>query len=288
MKRRGLSIKYKILLLLTLVPLITLALYLFLAIRVFENDKLAYVFESGSAISRSLSQQATADLNSILINATPIIQEYLLQREFGKVTRSVLDSEGKLDWVAVFSNSAEGAYTVSAVAEKIEGMGQRDLQSFGNLEPLFIQMQTQNQSRLIRIPFKDDRVLIMERISDESGTQDSRIFLLMSRLPDLATAFRAPGAAEVFLINEQGLVLFGPGGSEATYLSQKMPMDFLETSKQQKLNAGTEEIQSADGKDLLASFARTSFGDLTVVSLMDKSEALRAVDVLLKRSLVFL
>lgn len=287
MKRRGLSIKYKILLLLTLVPLITLALYLFLAIRVFENDKLAYVFESGSAISRSLSQQATADLNSILINATPIIQEYLLQREFGKVTRSVLDSEGKLDWVAVFSNSAEGVYTVSAVAEKIEGMGQRDLQSFGNLEPLFIQMQTQNQSRLIRIPFKDDRVLIMERISDESGTQDSRIFLLMSRLPDLATAFRAPGAAEVFLINEQGLVLFGPGGSEATYLSQKMPMDFLETSKQQKLNAGTEEIQSADGKDLLASFARTSFGDLTVVSLMDKSEALRAVDVLLMRSLVF-
>lgn len=287
MKRRGLSIKYKILLLLTLVPLITLALYLFLAIRVFENDKLAYVFESGSAISRTLSQQATTDLNGVLISATPIIQEYLLQREFGRVTRAVLDAEGKVEWVAVFSRNPQGGYTVSGVAEKILGMGQRDLQSFGNMEPLFIQMQTQNQSRLIRIPFKDDRVLIMERVSDESGAQDAKIFLLMSRLPDLANAFRAPGAAEIFLINEQGLVLFGPGGTEATYLSQKMPLDFLETSKIQKLNAGTEEVKSTDGKNLLASFARTSFADLTVVSTMDKSEALRAVDVLLIRSLVF-
>lgn len=285
--KRGLSIKYKILLVLTAVPLITLALYLFLAIRVFQSDKLAYVFDSGSAMSRTLSAQSTTDFNSVLLNAKPMIQEYLLQREFSKVTRSVLDSEGKVDWISVYGKAADGKYQSLAIAEKMLGTGKRDIQSFGNLDPLFSQMEQVN--RLIRIPFKDDRVLILEKITPDgdSAGQDAKIFMLMSRLPDLANAFRAPGASELFLVNEQGLVLFGPGGTEATYLSEKMPLDFLEQSKVQNLNAGTEQVKSYSGKDLLASFARTSFGDLTVVTVTDKSEAFRAVDILLVRSLVF-
>ena len=284
--KRGLSIKYKILLLLTLVPLITLALYLFLAIRVFENDKLAYIYDSGSAMSRTLSSQSTTDLNSVLINAKPMIQEFLLEREFSKVTRSVLDSDGKVDWIAVYGVNATGQFEKISVAEKLSGMGTRDLQSFGNIDPLLGQLK--NQTRLIRIPFKDDRVLIIEKVQgsgEVANEQDTKYFLLMSRLPDLANAFRAPGAAELYLINNQGLVLFGPTGTEANYLSSKMPLGFLQESKD--LNTGTEQIKTTDGKNLLASFAKTSFGDLIVVTIMDKAEALRAVDVLLIRSLVF-
>jgi sigma-B regulation protein RsbU (phosphoserine phosphatase) len=285
--KRGLSIKYKILLVLTLVPVITLALYLFLAIKVFENDKLAYVFENGSAMSRTLSSQSTTDLNSVLINAKPMIQEFLLQRDFGKVTRAVLDPDGKIDWIAAFGISPEGKYEKLAIAEKLAGMGLRDLQSFGNIDPLLNLLKTTN--RLIRIPFKDDRVLIIEKVQGavEGGEQDTKLFLLMSRLPDLAAAFRAPGAAELFLVNDQGLILFGPSGTEATYLTTKFPLNFLTESKAQGLASGTEQIKSTVGKSLLASFSRVNFGDLAVVTVMDKSEALRAVDVLLIRSLVF-
>lgn len=289
MKRRGLSIKYKILMLLTAVPLITLGLYLFLAIQIFENDKLAYVYESGSAVSRTLSAQTTTDLNSILMVATPVIQEFLLERQFGKVSRSILDTDGKLEWIAVFQKSDDGTFKNTAVIDKIGGIAAQDLRSFGDLSPLFQQLK--NNFRMVRIPFKDDRVLMIEKVNLD-GNQNgfdtsSQFFVMLAKLPDLAVAFRSPGAAEFYLVNEQGLILMGPEGTASTFLSSRMPIDFIAESKVQNLTSGTEEVKDPSGRSLLASFSRSEFADLTVVSVMDKSEALGAVDTLIIRSLVF-
>lgn len=282
MKRRGLSLKYKILLLLTLVPVLTLSAYLVLAIRVFENDKRAYVFENGTAVAKTLSAQSTTELNGVLFGAKPVIQEYLGRRSFGPISSAIFDSDGQLDWVAVYGRTAQGTQK-KAIVEKLQGGGERDLQSFGDLSPLL--MEVSKKGRLIRVPFKDDRVLVIEKVGQADA--EEMYFLIMSRLPGLANSFRAPGGAEVFLVNDQGFVLFGPSGTQATYLSEKMPTDFLQNAKEKKLNSGAAQVVSNAGANLLASFADTQFGSLTVVSIVDRKEAFRAVDVLIRRSLVF-
>jgi phosphoserine phosphatase RsbU/P len=281
MKRRSLSIRYKILLLLTLVPLVTLALYLTLAIQIFQSDKLAYVFESGLSVARTLSSQASTEINGMIVTSKPAMQEFLLDRAFGKVAQAIFDTEGQLDWMAVFNVTASG-YDKLAVVERVPGSGDKDVLSFGDLSPLLSEMM--KRDRIIRMPFKDDRVLILERVGKDE-TNPGFVFMMLGHLPELANSFRT-ASSEVYLVNSTGLVLFGPIGTEATYLTQKVPTDFVEEF-QGKNNSGTKEIQSMDNHTLLASFSKTSFAELTVVALVDRKEALAAVDVLLRRSLVF-
>ncbi len=281
MKQRSLSIRYKILLLLTMVPLVTLALYLGLAVQVFQNDKIAYVFESGLSVARTLSSQASTEINGMLITGKPAMQEYLLERAFGKVSQAIFETDGQLEWMAVFNVSASG-YDKLATVERVKGAGEKDILSFGDLTPLLSEMN--QKDRIIRMPFKDERVLVLERVGKDEHNPGF-VFMMLGRLQELSTSFRT-ASSEVYLINAAGLVLFGPLGTEATYLTEKIPPEYL-AETQGKNNSGTKEIQSNDRHTLLASFSKTSFPGLTVVALVDRKEALAAVDVLLRRSLVF-
>lgn len=265
-----------------MVPLVTLALYLVVAVQVFEEDKLAYVFESTLSVAQTLSAQATTELNGTLIGAKPAMQEFLLERNFGKVTQAIFDSESQVEWIAAFRKSGN-AYEKLAVAEKLQGIGARDLQSFGDLTPILTEVS--QKGRLIRVPFKDERVLIAERVGQEQAS-DEQIFLMIAKLPDLANSFRT-ASSEVFLLNEQSFVLFGPSGSEATYLTARLSEDLISEVREQKTTSKMKEVKASDGKTLLASYSKTNFADLGVVSLVDKSEALRAVDILIRRSIVF-
>jgi sigma-B regulation protein RsbU (phosphoserine phosphatase) len=281
-KRRNLSIRYKILLLLTLVPLVTLALYLAMAVQVFKNDKLAYVFESSLSSARTLSSQASTEINGLMTTAKPAMQEFLLERNFGKVSQAIFETEGQLEWMAAF-NSTAGGFDKLAIVERAKGSGEKDLLSLGQkLTPLFAELN--QKDRLVRAPFNDDRILVMERVGRDT-TNPGFVFMMIGHLTELATSFRTAGS-EVYLVNEQGQVLFGPSDTEGTKLTDKLPADFIDDFKGQS-SSGTKEVQSLQGSTLLASFSKTSFKGLTVVSLVNKKDALAAVSDLLRRSLVF-
>src|SRR5688500_12358635 len=62
MQKSGLSIKYKLLLLLVILPASVLALYLLLATQIFKSDKIAYVYDSSAAVSKTLAVQVGAEM----------------------------------------------------------------------------------------------------------------------------------------------------------------------------------------------------------------------------------
>ncbi len=252
-----------------------------MAVQVFEKDKLAYVFESGLSVARTLSSQSSTEINGLMITAKPAMQEFLLEHAFGKVSQAIFETEGQLDWMAVFNASATG-FANQGIVERVQGSGQKDLLSFGDLTPILAEMN--QRDRLIRMPFRDDRVLILERVGKDA-TNPGYVFMMLGHLPELAKSFRASGG-EVYLVNELGFVLVGPPGTEATYLTQRIPPEFV-SEFQGKNSSGTRELKSNDGHPLLASFAKTSFAELTVVALVDRKAALAAVDDLLRKSLVF-
>lgn len=283
MKQRGLSIKYKILLLLCLVPVCTLAIYLFVAIKTFENDKIPYVFESTTAVANTLSQQVTTDFNSVLNQTKPVIQEFLSQRQFGNLSRSIVDSDGPVEWVAVFGKDESGQVVRLGLIEKFQTGGERDLRSFGDMTGLVTEVQ--EKGRVVRMPFKNEKTLLAERVG-AADDPNSRVFFIMSQMRTLANSFRAASGAEVFLVNQDGFVLFGPVGSEATYLTERLRYDVGAEIRGKNQAVWTKEIRS--GKDeILASFAKSGYGTLAVVSLVDKKEALKAVQDLVAKSIYF-
>ena len=68
-KKIGLSLKYKLLLLLTLIPLVSLSVYLVIAAKEFEKDKLPYVLDSSAAMAKSLAQQIRMEVDTFLEKA---------------------------------------------------------------------------------------------------------------------------------------------------------------------------------------------------------------------------
>src|SRR5690606_26420846 len=87
---RSLSLRVKFLLLLTLLPLLVLGAYLTLAIDVFQSDKVAYVFEETTSISRTLALQTTSYWNSLLSNVRPVLADFTRSGTFSSMARSLL------------------------------------------------------------------------------------------------------------------------------------------------------------------------------------------------------
>jgi phosphoserine phosphatase RsbU/P len=279
--RSGMSIRTKILLLLTIVPLVTLGLFLTLAMNIFESDKIAYVFESSAAVSKTLSAQVGTNLNATLMTAKPMIQEFILQKQFGPVSKSIFEADGFIDSMAAVKVQDGKPYLLGQI-ESNEGEVQT-LISSQNIGKL-IQDTSLASGRLVRMPFQDDRVLVVEKVAAPDG---DFFFFITARLEDVALSFRSPSSGQNYLVNQQGLVLLGYDGAEGQDLSEKMDLKLTARLADQKFSMGTDELKTSKGDSWLASFTKVGFADLYVVSLVPKKEALRAVQVLLRKSLIF-
>lgn len=284
MKKRGISIRYKILLLLTLLPLITLSIYLVLALRIFEDDKIAYVFDSSSNMSGTMAAQIKTQLNSVLGTTRPIFQDFLSSRKFSGISDSIFTNEPDLEALVVFSPDTQGVYQATATLEKVPGRTAGILTSLRNNLPAYF-TEVDRLRRVVKVPYSDDRVFIFEKVSDES-TKRTTVFMVIARMSEAAEMFRAGISQKMYLISEDGLVLFGPESTPGTRLQQIVSPAFLHNGSVQ-VAQGAEAARSSAGVELLVSYSRAGFGDLMVVTTVEKEKALGAVQILIRKSLIF-
>ena len=65
-KKIKISLKYKLLLLLTLIPVVSLMIYISIATRLFKDDKIAYVKDSSVAVAKALATQLKLEINGFV------------------------------------------------------------------------------------------------------------------------------------------------------------------------------------------------------------------------------
>lgn len=284
-KKRGLSLKYKILILLTIVPVLTLSAYQLLAQKIFEQDKIAYVFDSTANMAASRSAQINTQLVSVLNSCRTIFQEYLLQGKFASVSETSFQDEVSLDAVVVYQRDpATASFVKSGFLEKSPLMvmgfeSQVDSQINRFLE------DTQKEGRLVRAPTQDDKLFVFEKIVDPKKNQ-TLIFMIVVRLSEVAEVFSPNAAQKLYLISKSGQILFGPEGTQGKNLSTIFSTSFLADSSA-KVAVGAEEAEDDSGRKTLVSYSKVGFGDLIVVSTVAKDTALSALKILLKKSIVF-
>jgi phosphoserine phosphatase RsbU/P len=285
--RQGISLKYKILFMLTLLPLVMLTVYMFVALNIFKMDKIAYVYESSTAVARTLSSQASTELSSVLISAKPLMQEFLLKSKFSDVSKEIFNVDSPLQWMAAYQPKPENPsiFDQMGIIEKENISAEIDLKQLPALNDYLL--EALSRGRTIQVPFHDDRVLIIERVGDGSYPM-TRLFLMMSKLSELATAFKNPGATENYLITEEGKVLFGPGESGIEKIAEVTGLEFVKNINEQRFQSGAQGFKGTQGTDLLASFSKAGFGGTAVVTLVPQDEALRAVRILILRSVIFM
>lgn len=280
---RSLAIRWKILLLLTLLPALALGAYLAIAVKVFRDDKIAYVYDGTTSTSRTLGLQATTDLNSILTSSQPILQEYAAGQSFGEVSKSLISGDGPILWVAAFGQDETGKFVQRALIgrQQDQAQGQLDLVLMkpGLLEAL------PYAKRSVSLPLKEDRALLGEYVDDVAAGK-RYIFLVFFKPDQLFQSFRSPGASENFLLDPHGKVLMGPSEMEGKSIESRFGLNFI-ASKDATQNSGTEEAKDPQGELYLVSFSRVSFANLSVVSAVPKAAALAAVSTLILKSAIF-
>lgn len=262
----------------------TLTIYLILALKIFEEDKIAYVFDSSSRMSGTMASQFKTQLNSVLGTTKPIFQDYLLKQKFSSVSDSIFTNEPSLEAIIVFSPSSSGAYTQSAFLEKEVQLAASYTNALQSQMPSYFAEVDANM-RVVKVPFKDDRVFMFEKVTDPESKRSS-VFLVIVRMSEAAEMFRAALSQKTYLISQDGSVLFGPYGQEGQKLQATVTPSFLKGVSQQ-VAQGAETAKAKDGSELLVSFSKVGFGDLLVVTTVDKEKALGAVQILIRKSLIF-
>lgn len=284
-KKRGLSIRYKVLLLLTSIPLLMLTAYLLLAKSVFVEDKVAYVFDVTSSMSGTLASQIKIQLNSTLSSSRTIFQDYLKQESFSETGRAVFENESFIETVLVFKKNEAGDFIQASFLEKSPGIANSLIEKLkSQLPSLFVEMGA--VSRVFKVPFGDDLALIIEKVEDTS-TGRVTLFFMALRLSELSETFKGISAQKIYLVSSRGDIWMGPEGAVGTKISQVVQPSFLK-SQAELIAQGAETLVDNQGRELLVSFSRAGFADLYVVTTVEKEKALSAVQVLIRKSLVFL
>lgn len=283
-KSRGVSIRYKILLLLTVLPLLTLGAYLMVAIGIFEDDKVQYVLDSSTSVARSVAVQTKAQLSAVLYLLKPAMQEYIDTEKLGSISDSIVKGEAALSSVFIYKPNGNGAFDLQSKIEKSEGSVDSVLKAVPDIQGLL--SQTEKDGRVVRAPFSDERILILERVGQ---TSEARHFILCTVYfaKELADVFSAPSKNSLYLVGGSGEILFGRDRHVGDNLSDIVPKDVILGIVNSRTLDGTNTVKNKNKSEWLLSYSKTGHSDLFVVSVIEKSLALEAVKKLIRKSLLF-
>lgn len=285
MGMRGISLRYKFMAALLVIPLVGLSLFLLIAKNIFEKDKIAYVFDSSLSVSKTRAARVSSEVSSVISIAQAIVLSYRSDtKNLGETGTYYFDRETKFEafqlyaWSPDANNYDRTVNLAKPNGKKLLSGGDKTLQD----------LVSQARTRPIVVHglqgAATDRVLLAARFGEVSDPKHV-IAVALFEATDLAQIFaseqgpylsflsRKSDGQPVFSSLEPGTE-WGPEGIWAELADKKTP-------------EGIEELHSGAGMRYLASFSEVGVADLVVVSMVERHAALAAVDVLLRKSFLF-
>ncbi len=296
-KRRG-SLKYKLLALLVTLPLFSLSLYLMLATSLFKSDKLAYVFDSTGMAVRGVASRAKLEIQNEVQSLTVIVEEFdERSRSFGSGAKAQFQRSPSVLAARVYRMRSDRSAELQGNLARPEKSLEKDLEealkkSFQDdktTKELIKRASEQGGMALGRLESGPSDLVQLVRLWGKDGKNVTHAVVGWVRLQGLERAFGVVSTYSGFLADAKGQVLFGPDATQTRGEKVQTFADwkFFKDLKVRKVNDGTVEVPSPDGNVRLASYSLVGWGDLVAVGLVRKKEALKAVDILLYKSIIF-
>ena len=99
-------------------PAAALMAYLAIALKVFKDDKVAYVFDTTSQMSSSIAGQLKTRLDNIVKLTQPILVDLAQYQDFSRLSRAFLQFDSSLQSMAIMVwDDTTGSYKVGPVLE---------------------------------------------------------------------------------------------------------------------------------------------------------------------------
>jgi sigma-B regulation protein RsbU (phosphoserine phosphatase) len=278
-KKRNFSLKYKILLLLTVIPSIALFTYVLLAMNIFTKDKIAYIYDSSGNLSQALSQQLRVLITGVISNNKSVFQEFVTTKTFGSTALSHFENENGTDAILAYEvdDSTKQITFLSMMARN-----KADYDSLKNKIDTQLKYEVQyvkgNQRILYNLD-QNDKIYFVEKTTPI-------YFVVVIKAEEFYYTFSTSSAQQLFLINQFGQVVLGPNQVPEKDIAKVFELKFLK-NKNNRFQQGVEETVDIGRKEMIISFSEIGFGDSYVLAAVKKELALSALDQLLKKSVVF-
>jgi phosphoserine phosphatase RsbU/P len=277
----GLSLRYKLLALLITIPLVSLGLYLLMATDLFQKDKVAYVFDSSATVSRSLATQARMEINASYASYRAIVENFdFTAGDFNQAGKDLFAKSPRAQAVVLFRRSNEGQYVKMGQIAKENPPAQKFLTEEAAIKSLR-ELAVKNTIALVESMETPGVLKLAFRLGEENEA-NHMVLMVLHSADDMMGAFDGGGSLySSFMVTRSGAIAVG--GMSVVDTDLGLLKDVLKG----KVNEGTTEAKLADGQTYLVSYATVGMGDLMVLSRVDKAKALKAVEVLIAKSLLF-
>lgn len=283
MKLKSLSLRYKLLAALTLIPMVGLSLFLLLAVNIFEKDKIAYIFDSSLSVSKTRAARVNSEISSVTSLAQAVVLSYRADtKNLAETGRYYFEREPKFEAFEIHAlNLQTGGYekTVDLAKDAVKD-------ELKNHEAFRNELVT--QARADGLVIRKDpgglHVWLAARFGDAADPQHV-IALTLFDGSELAQVFGERGPYVSYLLSKStGQPVFG---MQQEIESSWGPVEVWGDLSKSKIPEGIGELKSPGGRAYLASFVDSGVGDLVVVSMVDRHAALQAIDLLIRKSILF-
>lgn len=269
---------------LTSLPLVSLLLYLLMATDLFEKDKMAYVYDSSTSNAKSLSAQIRLELSAFLDRVKPIVEGYNYSKGIFSSSSIVLfKKQERLDAIVLFQMQ-NGRYQKLGILTE-DNMAAKKFSADNKLIS-DIMYNTQRDSVFISVFENSEMHLAIGQMIGKKTDANHLILVSLYRASDLYKSFNQTSLYSSFLINKKGSVRLGESNFENLDVKPIDRSNLFQPIFNSKLPEGTNELE-IDSKNYIVSYADTGLGNIYVASIINKENALKAVEVLVAKSVLF-
>lgn len=275
-----LSLRYKLLFLLTTLPVASLTIYLFMAADLFQKDKVAYVFDSSATVSRSLGTQMRIELQGAYASLRVLVEHYDFNvNGFSPIAQELFSKNPKAHALLLFRQEAAGQYVKLGQITKETAAAK----SFSEDTKILSELRDRAVKSIVSVSesaLGSGMISLSFRLGEKTDPKPM-IVIALYQAEDMINAFDSTGLYSSMVMTRSGDLSLG--ASEVV----GPDLDLLRGVLKSKANEGTAQAKMKDGQNYLISYASVGLGDLMVVSKVDKNKALKAVEVLIFKSLLF-
>lgn len=284
MKMRGISLRYKFMAALLIIPLIGLSVFLLIAKNIFEMDKIAYVFDSSLQVTKTRAARVNSEITSVISLSQAIVLSYRSDtRNLADTGVYFFDREAKLDAFRIMAwNPATSSYEKTVDLVKPSGKSAlKDAEA--GVTDLALETAKTRPIVVMGIPGSMDRLLLAVRFGEVTDPKHVTALVVFDA-SELLQIFAGKGPYYSYLARkDNGRLVFQPVGPDIGW--SRLWGHFAK----KKVPEGIEEIASPvrPGVRYLASYSEVGIAGLLVASFVDKKAALAAVDALIRQSVLF-
>jgi len=258
------SLKWKLSLSFVAMALIFVGLYVVVAKRTFESDKISYIFETQQRFVGRIAASATSQVERIIFDARSIAAGFdPVNKKFAAATQPIFWEHPQILALQMTVGPGDGV-----AIEKAAGLAKE------------AEARVDGDDKPTLTPLGGDRFAIDVRAPGKEGSAERAARLLI--------VFELQNLVTDTLAGQSVAVAAGP---KVVKLSQNA--ELAASTIEQFLNAqnlttqDTTLVQELDGRRHLVSVAQLGLGGLSVLSFVEESRALGALQVLFRRSMVF-